>query len=135
VLPDDVLTQVDRAYRDELDPPDNTTYTRLMATGCATWAIIRASRLRLIASEDQAPAEALRRRTQIVQTLTSAATTATPVYPNLTRWFTQLTGTMQLRWSESRQPPQHFPAYTARRWRPGVRPRGPGRRAAGRPAW
>ncbi|GAB2636628.1 hypothetical protein [Kribbella swartbergensis] len=61
----EVLTQVDRAYHDELDSPDDATYVRMMATGCVTWAIIRGFRLRLIASDDQDLAEALRRRTEI----------------------------------------------------------------------
>ncbi|MEV0282781.1 hypothetical protein AB0H36_01550 [Kribbella sp. NPDC050820] len=111
VLPDDVLAQVDRAYRDGLGPLDDSTYEHLMATGCAAWAIVRAARLRLIASTDQDPAEAVRRRTQIVQTLTSAAATAVPFYPALGRWFEELTGSMQLRWEEARRPPRGFQAF------------------------
>jgi hypothetical protein len=112
VLPDHVMVQMDRAYRDELAPMADSTYERMMATGCAAWAIVRASRLRLIASTDQDPAEAVRRRTQIVQTLTSAAATAIAVYPALSTWFEQLAGAMQLRWEEARQPPRGFQAFS-----------------------
>lgn len=109
VLPQQVLDQMDHAYRDELNA--STSYERLIATGCAAWAIVRASRLRLIASTDQDPAEALRRRTQIVQTLTSAAASAMAVYPALSTWFNSLAAAMQLRWDEARQPPRGFQAF------------------------
>jgi hypothetical protein len=103
---------MDQAYREELrSPADDESYERLIATGCATWAIVRASRLRLIAMPDQDPAEALRRRTQIVQTLTSAASSARPIYPVLSAWFDQLAGAMRLRWDEARQAPRTFRAF------------------------
>jgi hypothetical protein len=103
-----VLTQLDDTYRSAAPDP---AHEQMMATGCTAWALVRVSRLRLIASTDQHPAEAIRRRTQIVQTLTSAAATAMPVYPVLSRWFEDLAGTMQLRWEEARQPPRGFQAF------------------------
>jgi len=108
VLPDQVLTQLDLTYRSTAPDP---AHDQMMATGCAAWSIVRVSRLRLIASTNQHPAEALRRRTQIVQTLTSAAATAMAVYPALSRWFEDLAGTMQLRWDEARRPPRGFQAF------------------------
>lgn len=79
--------------------------------GPGPWAIVRASRLRLIASTDQTPAGCVRRRTQIVQTLTSAAASAMSVYPALATWFEQMAAAMQLRWQEARQPPRTFQAF------------------------
>ncbi|MEU4606812.1 phosphotransferase [Kribbella sp. NPDC023972] len=111
VLPDHVLARMDRAYRAALAPMEDSAYERMMATGCAAWAIVRASRLRLIASTDQDSVEAVRRRTQIVQTLTSAAVSAMAVYPRLCTWFEELAGAMQLRWEETRQPPRGFQAF------------------------
>ncbi|TWF80083.1 phosphotransferase family enzyme [Pseudonocardia hierapolitana] len=59
VLPGPVLARMDRAYRAELVEgrpavADDAVYERLMAEGCLAWAVVRASRLRLIASADQA---------------------------------------------------------------------------------
>lgn len=110
VLPSTVLEQMDAAYREELGA-DESTYDELMATGCAAWGIVRASRLRLIASTGQDPAEAVRRRTQIVQTLTSAAASMRSTYPRLANWFEELVDVMQLRWEEARLPPRQFPAF------------------------
>jgi Ser/Thr protein kinase RdoA (MazF antagonist) len=110
VLPSTVLEQMETAYREALDT-DESTYEQLMATGCAAWGIVRASRLRLIASTGQDPAEAVRRRTQIVQTLISAAASMRSTYPVLGSWFEQLAGAMQLRWEEARLPPRQFRAF------------------------
>ncbi|TDW17793.1 phosphotransferase family protein [Kribbella kalugense] len=106
VLPPAVIDEMDDAYRETLSGCD---YTRLIATGCATWAIIRLARLPLIAST-QTPADALRRRTQIVQTITSAAASS-PTYPTLSAWFETLADAMRHRWDEARQPPRTFQAF------------------------
>ncbi|WP_433163432.1 phosphotransferase family protein [Kribbella sp. CA-247076] len=107
-IPDQVLNQLDATYRSATGDP---AHDGMMATGSAAWAIIRASRLRLIASSDQAPAEALRRRTQIVHTLTAAAACMRAVYPNLSSWLDQLSDAMRLRWAEARQPPRTFQGF------------------------
>ena len=108
VLPTDVLAEMDRAYRRELDV-DDATYEGLMATGCATWAIVRVARLRMIASAEQ---DLVRRRTQIVQTLESAADASGLVYPVLGAWFAESADAMRLRWEEARLPPRTFRCFS-----------------------
>ncbi len=111
---------MDDAYRAELangwpDAHDDQIYETGIATGSAAWAIIRAHRLPLIASDGQDPELALRRRTQIVQTLTSFAGIALQArcYEALAHWFLALADEMREHWDEARQPPRTFPAFTA----------------------
>jgi hypothetical protein len=57
-LPKPVLARMDQAYRIELVKglpavADDAAYEQLMTEGCLAWAVVRASRLRLIASTDQ----------------------------------------------------------------------------------
>lgn len=120
VIPADVITAMDDAYRAELangwpDAHDDQIYETGIATGSAAWAIIRAHRLPLIASDGQDPELALRRRTQIVQTLTSFAGIALQArcYEALAHWFLALADEMREHWDEARQPPRTFPAFTA----------------------
>jgi hypothetical protein len=115
VLPDSLLLAMDEAYREELvrgvpAAADDTEYERFMAAGCLAWAIVGASRLRSIASPD----DAVRRRTQIVQTLTSANETAlrTRSFPALTAWFNVLVEEMKSRWDEARLEPRKFPVFS-----------------------
>jgi hypothetical protein len=112
VLPEPLLSAMDQAYREELGPAlaDDTQYEQFMAVGCMAWAIVRASRLRVIAS----PGDAVRRRTQIVQTLGSATATArkTRSFPGLTAWFEVLVDEMKDRWDEARLEPRRFPALS-----------------------
>ncbi|GAA1148261.1 hypothetical protein GCM10009630_53510 [Kribbella jejuensis] len=108
VLPPSVVKAMDRAYRRELDA-DDATYERLMATGCATWAVVRLARLRMIASAEQ---DLVRRRTQLVQTLESAAGASGVVYPAFGAWFAELAGAMRLRWEEARLPPRTFRCFS-----------------------
>jgi hypothetical protein len=110
VLPDSLLMAMDRAYREETGFADDTQYEGFVAVGCMAWAIVRASRLRVIAS----PGDAVRRRTQIVQTLTAANRTAliTRSFPALTRWFAVLVEAMQERWEEARLEPRKFPVFS-----------------------
>lgn len=91
-----------QAYRAELAKglraiADDSAYEQLMAEGCLAWAVVRASRLRLIASPDQSTSQMVRRRTQIVHTLTAATETAKPtgVFPTLTDWFDNLVEVMK----------------------------------------
>ncbi|MFF0265724.1 phosphotransferase family protein [Kribbella sp. NPDC004536] len=105
VLPADVSAEMERAYRAELDVDGDV----LMATGCATWAIIRLARLRMIASAQQG---LVRRRTQIVQTLESAAEAAGVVYPVFGAWFAELADAMRLRWEEAQLPPRTFRCFS-----------------------
>jgi tRNA A-37 threonylcarbamoyl transferase component Bud32 len=114
VLPGPVLARMDRAYRAELVEglpavADDWAYEQLVAEGCLAWAVVRASRLRLIASGDQS----VRRRTQIVHTLTAATGTAGPtgLYPALTRWLDDLVEAMTSRWDEARLAPRVFRAF------------------------
>jgi Ser/Thr protein kinase RdoA (MazF antagonist) len=111
VLPSGVLEQMDRAYRSELDL-DDSAYALLMATGCAAWAIVRTARLRTIASPGQDVNDCVRRRTQIVQTLESAAESSGTTYPVLSAWFEELAGATRLRWEEARLPPREFRAFS-----------------------
>lgn len=71
-------------------------------------------RLPLIASSGQEPELALRRRTQIVQTLTSFAQIALQArcFESLAHWFLALADEMRERWDEARQPPRVFRAFT-----------------------
>jgi hypothetical protein len=116
-LPKGVVSAMDRAYRAELAKglpaiADDAVYERMMAEGCLAWAVVRASRLRLIASADQSGSQMVRRRTQIVHTLTSAVETAEPtgLFPALTGWFDELVQAMTTRWDEARLEPRAFPA-------------------------
>jgi phosphotransferase family enzyme len=113
-LPRHVLARMDQAYRVELVKgrpavADDATYEQLMTEGCLAWAVVRASRLRLIASTDQM----LRRRTQIVHTLTAATETARPtgLYPALADWLDTLVDAMKTRWDEARLEPRGFAAF------------------------
>jgi phosphotransferase family enzyme len=113
-LPRSVLSRMDRGYRSELVEAtpvvaDDLAYEQLVAEGCLAWAVVRASRLRLIASTDQA----VRRRTQIVHTLTAATETARTagLYPALTGWFDDLVDAMKTRWDEARLEPRRFAAF------------------------
>ena len=115
VLPAGVIAAMDEAYRAELsrgwpDALNDEVYQAGIATGCAAWAIIRAHRLPLIASSGQQPELALRRRTQIVQTLTSFAEIAVRAkrFEALAHWFLALAEEMRERWDEARQPPRVF---------------------------
>jgi hypothetical protein len=120
VLPVEVTAAMDEAYRAELavgwpGALDDASYEAEIATGCAVWAIIRARRLPVIALPGQDAELALRRRTQIVQTLTSFAEIAARAgrYEALARWFVAVADEMRERWAEARQPPRTFPAFTA----------------------
>ncbi len=110
VLPDSLLSAMDQAYREELVRIDDTEYELFMAAGCMAWAIVRASRLRAIAS----PNDTVRRRTQIVQTLAAANETAlrTRSFPALTTWFGVLVEEMKSRWDEARLEPRKFPVFS-----------------------
>lgn len=121
VLPADVLAQMDRAYREEMvkafpAASDDKEYEGAMAAGCAVWAIIRAHRLPVINSTTQSSADAVRRRTQIVQTLSSFVETAVRAgrFETLAAWFAELVEQMRRRWPEARQPPRGFPAYAGK---------------------
>lgn len=105
VLSATVIAAMDQTYRSELSNGwpgalDDETYEVGVAAGCAAWAIIRAHRLPLIASSGQEPELAVRRRTQIVQTLTSFAEIALQAghFEALARWFLALTDEMKERW-------------------------------------
>ncbi|GAB3758222.1 hypothetical protein [Microlunatus parietis] len=118
VLPAAVIAAMDEAYRAELavgwpGALDDRTYETGIATGCAVWAIIRAHRLPVIALPGQDPDLALRRRTQIVQTLTSCAEIASRAgcYRALAGWFLAIADAMRERWDNARQPPRTFPAF------------------------
>jgi hypothetical protein len=117
-LPRPVLARMDQAYRVELVKgvpavADDVAYEQLMTEGCLAWAVVRASRLRLIASTDQM----VRRRTQIVHTLTAATETARPtgLYPALAEWLDNLVDAMKTRWEEALLEPRGFPAFKPRR--------------------
>jgi hypothetical protein len=88
----------------------------LLVEGCLAWAVVRASRLRLIASREQGSAQMVRRRTQIVHTLTSAIETAEPTgrYPALTAWLGDLVDEMKTRWDEARLEPRGFTGLDGR---------------------
>lgn len=118
VLPPEVIAAMDEAYRAELakgwpEALDDDVYETGIATGCAAWAIIRAHRLPVIASSGQERALALRRRTQIVQTMESFAeiALAAQCYESLANWFHVLAAAMRERWDEARQPPREFRAF------------------------
>jgi hypothetical protein len=109
---------MDQAYRAELVKglpavANDAAYEQLMTEGCLAWAVVRASRLRLIASTDQM----VRRRTQIVHTLTAAIETARPTgrYPALAAWLDNLVDAMKSRWDEALLEPRAFPAFKPRR--------------------
>jgi Phosphotransferase enzyme family len=115
-LPPRVLSAMERAYRAELaagQPAVEAGYEQMLAEGCLAWAVVRASRLRLIASDDQSTAETVRRRTQIVHTLTSTVASVAPtgMFPALTAWFGDLVDEMKARWREARLDPRTFTAF------------------------
>jgi aminoglycoside phosphotransferase (APT) family kinase protein len=117
-LPQPVMARMDQAYRAELVKglpavANDAAYEQLMTEGCLAWAVVRASRLRLIASTDQM----VRRRTQIVHTLTAAIETARPTgrYPALAAWLDNLVDAMKSRWDEALLEPRAFPAFKPRR--------------------
>lgn len=116
-LPPRVLSAMDRAYRAELAKgrpavSDAPAYEQMVAEGCLAWAVVRASRLRLIASDEQGAADAVRRRTQIVHTLATAIGTAEPTgrYPALTAWLANVVDAVKAGWVEARLYPREFPA-------------------------
>jgi Phosphotransferase enzyme family len=111
-LPRPVLARMDQAYRGLPAVADDAAYEQLMTEGCLAWAVVRASRLRLIASTDQM----VRRRTQIVHTLTAATETARPtgLYPALAEWLDNLVDAMKTRWDEALLQPRGFPAFKPR---------------------
>jgi hypothetical protein len=117
-LPRPVMARMDQAYRAELVKglpaiAVDAAYEQLLTEGCLAWAVVRASRLRLIASSDQM----VRRRTQIVHTLTAATETARPTgrYPALAAWLDNLVDAMKSRWDEALLEPRVFPAFKSRR--------------------
>lgn len=119
-LPAEAIDAVDEAYRAELAggcaaARDAEAYAGAIAAGCAAWAIIRAHRLRLIASPGQDPADVVCRREQVVRTLTSTARIALQVrrFEALARWFLALAEAMRERWTEASRPPREFRAYSA----------------------
>lgn len=121
VIPDPVIAAMDVAYRTELargwsGAGEDDLYEVQIAAGCAAWAIIRAHRLPLIASTGKDPELAVRRRTQIVQMLTSFVEIARGArcYPALGSWFMALIEQMQERWEEARLPPRVFRPYDDR---------------------
>lgn len=139
VLPARVISAMDEAYRVELSRGwagalDDEVYEAGIATGSAAWAIIRAHRLPLIASSGQPPGLAVRRSTQIVQTLTSFAAIAlrTGRFEALACWFRALTQQMRSAGRRPRQPPRVFPPFagqlergSGRSWSVGPVYRGP----------
>lgn len=119
VLPPNVLASMDHAYRTELAKAlpaaeDDLEYGRAMTVGCTAWAIVRLCRLRVIAKDDQEPDEKLRRRSQIVQTITSCVATAdqSNSFPALMAWLISVTEEMRKRWPEANAEPRQFPAFT-----------------------
>ncbi|MDQ3657949.1 MAG: phosphotransferase, partial [Chloroflexota bacterium] len=80
-LPEDVVGAMDDAYRTELAKgvplaEDDIAYGQAMAAGCAAWAIVRLSRLGVIAADDQDGEVKRRRRSQIVHTVESCVSIA-----------------------------------------------------------
>ncbi len=117
-LPEDILKAMDDAYRSELVKGlplagDDVAYGKAMATGCASWALVRLSRLGIIADADQEPQVKLRRRSQIVHTVETciAAVAPTGSFPTLMAWFASVIEEMRRRWPEARQEPRRFPVF------------------------
>lgn len=86
-----------------------------LATGCAAWALVRLSRLRVIATEDQEPGDKRRHRSQIVHTVESWVSVAprTASFSTLMAWFTSITEEMRKRWPEARDEPRGFPTFAS----------------------
>lgn len=122
VLPAGTLAAMDSAYRARLvdgcaAAGDDRAYEAAMAAGAAAWTLVRVSRLRLIASRTQRPADALRRRTQIIQTMLSFVDIAERAgrFGALVAWLVALADDMRQRWPEAHEPPREFPAFAASR--------------------
>jgi hypothetical protein len=122
-LPRTVVTSMEAAYRGELVKglplaADDLAYGRAMATGAAAWAILRLSRLGLIATGNQNRDEAVRRRSQIVQTVESCVRIAerTHAFPALMGWLTSMVGEMRRRWPEANVTPRRYPAFGSEPW-------------------
>lgn len=114
-VPCEVTDAMEHAYREQLGGwADDDRFAAMMALGTATVAIARTYRLRVIADPDQPVELALRRRSQIVQTLEvfidSAGRAGT--LPGLARWAADLVDAMRNRWSEATVAPRRFPAFT-----------------------
>jgi hypothetical protein len=114
----EVLMAVDGAYRAALvegmpRAEDDVEYGHAMATGCAAWTVLRLDRLILISSEDQAPHDMLRRRSQIVHTVDSCISTMEPTrsFLRLAEWLRAVAGEMRQRWPEANADPRQFPAF------------------------
>lgn len=117
-VPENIVEAMEHAYRTELArglplAEDDREYGEAMATGCAAWALVRLSRLGVIATDDQDADVKLRRRSQIVHTVETcvSAAASTASFPALTSWFTSVTEEMRRRWPEANAEPRRFPAF------------------------
>ena len=115
VMPEEPRRQMEVAYRAEVGAAwpgaaNDAEYNRIIAAGCAVWAINRTSRLARI---EEANEESWRRRVQIVHTIKTfvGAAREASVFPQLADWFAHLVHVMRARWPEANDPPPAFPAF------------------------
>ena len=120
VLPPAVVEAADAAYRARF-ATSTVAYGELLAVGCAACLVVRAQRLRLLASAGQDPHDSWRRRTQLRQQALVFVDVArrTGYLPALARWFADLADAMVERWPDTANPPAPlfpaFPAFARRR--------------------
>jgi aminoglycoside phosphotransferase (APT) family kinase protein len=112
LVPGDVQRAMERAYRDALGAP-SVAVDRAIAVGCLAMTLLRLERLPRIATADQTPETALRRRVQMVSTIEVGVDAARNVdaFPELTRWLADVVDAMRDRWSEAREAPPLYPAF------------------------
>jgi len=117
-VPDDVIDEMMKTYRDELSrgwpmAQDDDVFARILAVGCAAWALIRTYRLPRVSDENQRPEDAHRRRTQLLHTIAAFVATAERAgqFAGLVAWFNDLACAMRQRWPDAAVAPRGFPAF------------------------
>lgn len=121
VLPDDVVTVADAAYRSALATSvpaaaNDATYARMLALGAAGALTIRVQRLPVLAAADQSPHDSWRRRAQLVQQIDVFVELAgrADALAALRRWFAELAEAMAERWADATSPsPPIYPAFAS----------------------
>lgn len=118
VFPKDVVEAADAAYRTRLsaavpEAASDDEYGEMLAVGLAAALVVRAQRLKLLASQGQQAYDSWRRRTQLHQQIQVFVDrcTSTGCLPELADWFAKLAMAMVDRWLDAGKPaPPLFPA-------------------------
>lgn len=121
IIPQHVIEAADAAYRARLssaipEATDDDQYDAMLSVGLAAALVVRAQRLKLLASENQQTYDSWRRRTQLhqqIQVLVQRCASNGQL-SELADWFAQLALAMAERWPDAGTPPAPlFPAFAA----------------------